>query len=70
MKTTYIAEEYVRLYIKEIVRVRGVSISIISDGGAQFTANFWKSFKRKLGTKINLSTTFHPQTDGQVELTL
>ncbi|XP_049378370.1 uncharacterized protein LOC125843200 [Solanum stenotomum] len=70
VKTTYTVEEYARLFIKEIVRLHGVPISIISDRGAQFTAYFWKSFKKSLGTQLNLSTAFHPQTDGQAERTI
>ncbi|XP_049357897.1 uncharacterized protein LOC125822529 [Solanum verrucosum] len=70
VKTTYTVEEYAKSYIKEIVRLHGVPISIISDRGAQFTANFWKSFQKSLGTQVNLSTTFHPQTDGQAERTI
>ncbi|WMV19510.1 hypothetical protein MTR67_012895 [Solanum verrucosum] len=41
-----------------------------SDRGAQFTAQFWKSFQKGLGSKVNLSTTFHPKTDGQAERTI
>ena len=70
VKTTYTAEEYARLYIKDIVRLHGVPISIISDRGAQFTANFWKSFQKSLGAQVNVSTTFHLQTDGQEERTI
>ncbi|CAN4106291.1 unnamed protein product [Withania somnifera] len=70
VKTNYTAEEYARLYIKEIVRLHGVPISIISDRGAQFTAKFWKSFQGSLGTQVNLSTAFHPQTDGQAKRTI
>ncbi|XP_070025986.1 uncharacterized protein [Nicotiana sylvestris] len=40
------------------------------DRGAQFTANFWKKFQQGLGTQVNLSTAFHPQTDGQTEQTI
>ncbi|CAN4123906.1 unnamed protein product [Withania somnifera] len=69
VKTNYTNEEYA-LYIKEIVRLHGVPISIISDRGAQFTAKFWKSFQKSLGTQVNLSTSFHPQTDGQAERTI
>ncbi|CAN4114237.1 unnamed protein product [Withania somnifera] len=65
VKTNYTAKEYARLYIKEIVRLHGVPISIISDRGAQFTAKFWKSFQGSLGTQVNLSTAFHPQTYSQ-----
>jgi len=50
VKTTYTVEEYSKLYVKEIVRLHGVPTSIISDRGTQFTANFWKSFQRSLGT--------------------
>ena len=70
VKTTYTAEDYAKLYIKEIVRLHGVPVSIISDRGAQFTANFWRSFQKGLGTQVNLSTAFHPQTDGQAERTI
>ena len=65
VKTTYSAEDYAKLYLTEIVRLHGVPLSIISDRGPQFTSHFWKSFQKGLGTQVNLSTTFHPQTDGQ-----
>ena len=38
--------------------------------GPQFTSYFWKSFHKGLGTQVNLSTVFHPQTDGQAEHTI
>ena len=60
VKTTDSAENYVKLYINEIVRLHGVPLSIISDRGPQFTSHFWKSFQKGLGTQVNLSTTFHP----------
>ncbi|XP_070020323.1 uncharacterized protein [Nicotiana sylvestris] len=50
-QTTYSREDYARLYIKEIVRLHGVPISIISYRGAQFAANFWRSFQKGLGTQ-------------------
>lgn len=55
------------LYIKELVRFHGVPIPIISDHGIQFTSHFWQSSQKGLGTKVNLSTTFHPQINGQAE---
>ncbi|XP_047260772.1 uncharacterized protein LOC124894066 [Capsicum annuum] len=70
VRSDYTAEEYAKLYLKEIVRLHGVPLSIISDRGAQFTAKFWKSFQKSLGTRVNLSTDFHPQTDGQAERTI
>ncbi|WMV25482.1 hypothetical protein MTR67_018867 [Solanum verrucosum] len=62
VKTTHSAEDYARLYIQEVVRLHGEPVLIISDRGAQFTAQFWKSFQKSLGSKVNLSTAFHPQT--------
>ncbi|XP_070036773.1 uncharacterized protein [Nicotiana tomentosiformis] len=51
VRTTYSAEDYAKLYIREIVCLHGVPLSIISDRGAQFTAYFWKSFHKGLGTQ-------------------
>ena len=70
VKTTYLAEDYARLYINEIVRLHGVPLSIILDRGPQFTFNFWKSFQKGLGTQVNLSTTFHQQADGHTKHTI
>ncbi|WMV29597.1 hypothetical protein MTR67_022982 [Solanum verrucosum] len=70
VKTTFSVEDYARLYIQEVVILYGVPVSIISDRGAQVTAQFWKSFQKDLGSKVNLSIAFHPQTDGQVERTI
>ncbi|WMV45381.1 hypothetical protein MTR67_038766 [Solanum verrucosum] len=70
VKVSYSAEYYTKLYINEIVNLHGAPLSIISDRGAQFTSYFWKSFQSGLGTQVKLSTTFHPQTDGQAERTI
>ena len=67
VKTTDSTEDYAKLYINEIVRLHGFLLSIISDRGPQFTSHLWKSFQKGLRTHVNLSTTFHPQTDGKVE---
>ena len=67
---TYKAEKLARLYISEIVRLHGVSLSIISDRGTQFTSKFWKTLHAELGIRLDLSTAFHPQTDGQSERTI
>ncbi|WMV54949.1 hypothetical protein MTR67_048334 [Solanum verrucosum] len=68
VKTTDSTEDYAKIYINDIVRLHGVPFSIISDRGPQFTSHFWKSFQKGLGTQVNLSTTFHPQTDGEAAL--
>ncbi|KAH0685662.1 hypothetical protein KY284_016215 [Solanum tuberosum] len=70
VKTTDSVEDYAKLYINEIVRLHGVPLSIISDTCPQFTSHFWKSFQKGLGTQVNLSTSFHPQKDGQSEHTI
>ena len=67
VKTTHLVEDYAKLYFQEVARFYGVLVSIISDSGAQFTAQLWKSFKKVLGSKVNLSTAFHPYIDGQVK---
>ena len=70
VKVTYIAEKLAKIYISEIVRLHGVPLSIISDRGTQFTSKFWKTLHTELFTKFDLSTAFHPQTDGQSERTI
>ncbi|KAG7588696.1 Zinc finger CCHC-type [Arabidopsis suecica] len=64
------AEEIAAKYIDEIVRLHGVPVSIVSDRDTRFTSHFWKAFQKALGTRVNLSTAYHPQTDGQSERTI
>ena len=68
--TTYSAERLARIFIQEIVRLHGVPVTIISDRGTQFTSQFWRTFQHELGTQVELSSAFHPQTDGQSERTI
>ena len=67
---TFTLKEFCKLYIREIVRLHGVPVSIVSDWDPRFTAQFWKSFQRAMGTQLRMSTAFHPQTDGQSEMTI
>ncbi|KAG2390376.1 uncharacterized protein HKW66_Vig0222180 [Vigna angularis] len=59
-----------KLYIKEIVRLHGVLSSIISDRDTRFTSRFWQSLQGELGSKLRMSSAYHPQTDGQSERTI
>ncbi|KAI3826276.1 hypothetical protein L1987_00321 [Smallanthus sonchifolius] len=63
-------ERLTRLYLKEVVSRHGVPISIISDRDARFTSRFWQSLQKALGTRLDISTAYHPQTDGQSERTI
>ncbi|KAL4039374.1 hypothetical protein IC575_003026 [Cucumis melo] len=67
-KSTYTASKWGQLYMTEIVRLHGVPVSIISDRDARFTSKFWKGLQLALGTRLDFSTAFHPQTDGRGEI--
>ena len=60
VRMTFTLEEFYRLYIREIVWLHGVPISIILDQDPRFTAHFCKSFQRAMETQLMMSNTFHP----------
>ena len=70
MKQTSSAADLVPLYIKEVVRLHGVPKSIVSDRDSKFVSKFWQSLHNAMGTKLDMSVAFHPQTDGQSEHTI
>ena len=70
IKETDKMEELTRTYIKEIVRLYGVLISIISSRVSRFTSWFWQSLQKSLGTRLDMSMAYHPQTDGHSERTI
>ncbi|GKE97176.1 putative reverse transcriptase domain-containing protein [Tanacetum coccineum] len=63
-------ERLSRLYIDEIVAWHGVPVSIILDRDGRFTSHFWQTLQKALGMRLDMSTTYHPQTDGQSERTI
>ena len=63
-------EKLSRLYIREIIRLHGILVSIVSNRDPRFTARFWQGLQSALGTNLLFSTAYHPQTDGQSERTI
>ena len=70
VRIDYNVEQLTKVYVKDIVRLHGVLLFIISDRGTQFTSKFWRTLHDELGTQLTFSTAFHPQTDGQSEMTI
>ena len=69
VKTTYTGAKLAELYMQRIVCLHGVPKKIVSDRGTQFTSHFWKKLHESMDTKLNFSSAYHPQTDGQTERT-
>nr|GEW35804.1 reverse transcriptase domain-containing protein [Tanacetum cinerariifolium] len=60
-------DKLARMYLKEVVTRHGIPVSIISDRDPRFASNFWRSLQNALGTRLDMSTAYHPETDGQSE---
>jgi len=67
VKVTFSAMDIAKIFIKEIFRLHGLPRRIVSDRDAKFTSRFWTAFFEAVGTSLNLSTAYHPETDGQTE---
>nr|GFA29654.1 reverse transcriptase domain-containing protein [Tanacetum cinerariifolium] len=69
-KKTDSIEKLIELYLKEIVCKHGMPVSVISNRDSLFTSRFWVSLQKALRTQLDLSTAYHPETDGQSERTI
>ncbi|GKF27134.1 putative reverse transcriptase domain-containing protein, partial [Tanacetum coccineum] len=67
MNEKFKMERLTRLYLKEIVCRHEVPVSIILDRDPRFASRFWRSLQKLLGTNLDMSTAYHPKTDGQSE---
>nr|GFA19218.1 reverse transcriptase domain-containing protein [Tanacetum cinerariifolium] len=63
-------DKLARIYLKEVVTRHGTPVLIISDRDPRFTSNFWRSLQNALGTRLDMSTAYHPKTDGQSKRTI
>ncbi|GJS20642.1 putative reverse transcriptase domain-containing protein [Tanacetum coccineum] len=70
MRETDPLDKLARLYLKEVVTRHGIPVSIICDRDPRFASNFWRSLQNALGINLDMSTAYHPQTDGQSERTI
>ncbi|GJX83727.1 putative reverse transcriptase domain-containing protein [Tanacetum coccineum] len=70
IREDYKTEKLAKIYTNEIVARHGVPVSIISDRDGRFTSHLWQAFQKALGTRLDMSMAYHPQTDGQSERTI
>ncbi|GJY35628.1 putative reverse transcriptase domain-containing protein [Tanacetum coccineum] len=70
IREDYKTEKLARIYINEIVARHGVPVSIILDRDGRFASHLWQALQEALGTKLHMSTAYHPETDGQSERTI
>ncbi|GKB87956.1 putative reverse transcriptase domain-containing protein [Tanacetum coccineum] len=70
MRETDPMDKLSRLYLKEVVTRHGIPVSIIYDCDPRFALNFWMSFQKAVGTQLDMSMAYHPQTDRQSERTI
>ncbi|GKD50811.1 putative reverse transcriptase domain-containing protein [Tanacetum coccineum] len=70
IREDYKTKKLAKIYTNEIVARHGMPVSIISDRDGRFTSHLCQAFQEALGTRLDMSTSYHPQTDGQSERTI
>ncbi|KAI3806853.1 hypothetical protein L1987_22769 [Smallanthus sonchifolius] len=70
IRETFSSERLAEVFINEVVARHGMPLTIVSDRDTRFSSRFWKRFHEAMGTRLNISTAYHPQTDGQSERTI
>ncbi|GJZ47032.1 putative reverse transcriptase domain-containing protein [Tanacetum coccineum] len=70
IRETDLMYKLARLNLKEVVIRHGIPVSIICDRDPRFTSNFWRSFQKAMGTRLDMSMAYHLETDGQSERTI
>ncbi|GJV57845.1 putative reverse transcriptase domain-containing protein [Tanacetum coccineum] len=70
IRKDYSTEKLAKIYVDEIVARHGVPVSIISDRDGRFTSRCWQTMQKALGTRVDMSTAYHPQMDKQSEHTI
>ena len=67
VRSSYNVASVARIFMEQVVRLHGIPKKIISDRDPVFTSSLWRSLQRELGTQLNFSSAYHPETDGQTE---
>jgi len=67
--TNATAKDVANVFLREVCKLHGLPMEIMSDMDAKFSGEFWESLCKLLGIKRKMSTTYHPQTDSQTERT-